>query len=139
MFFHQVIFNKSRAQHHAMVSKIPIQIDDLAKIPQISNDIENMLRLNSNIFLKEDAPYCFLSRVESSFAELTFGCNLNHMVSFIFQIKAKTSDSFVGCADFVAYLLLRFVASTLSCCSMSMFSLFMFCVAVLNVFFMIAE
>nr|POE55229.1 mechanosensitive ion channel protein 1, mitochondrial [Quercus suber] len=62
-----------------MVTKIPLQVDDLDKIPLITNDVKSMLRLNSKVFLGMEAPYCFLSRIESSFAELTLGCNLKHM------------------------------------------------------------
>ncbi|XP_057495845.1 mechanosensitive ion channel protein 1, mitochondrial-like [Actinidia eriantha] len=78
LFSSQVIVNKSRAQWRAMVTKIPLQIDDLSKIPQISEDIKNMLRLNLKVFLEKEPPYCFLSRIERSYAELTLGCNLKH-------------------------------------------------------------
>ncbi|KAF3441560.1 hypothetical protein FNV43_RR15474 [Rhamnella rubrinervis] len=81
LFSSQVIVNKSRAEWRAIVTKIPLQINDLDKIPQISNDIKSMLRSHSKVFLGKDAPYCFLSRIESSFAELTLGCNLKHMKS----------------------------------------------------------
>ncbi|KAJ7962435.1 Mechanosensitive ion channel [Quillaja saponaria] len=79
LFSSQVIVNKSRAQCRAIISKIPLHIDDVNKIPKISDDIRNMLRSNSKVFLGKDAPYCFLSRIESSYAELTLGCNLNQM------------------------------------------------------------
>ncbi|KAH0980258.1 hypothetical protein GBA52_007435 [Prunus armeniaca] len=79
LFSSQVIVNKSRAQWRAIVTKIPLQINDLDKIPQISNDIKGMLRSHSKVFLGKEAPYCFLSRPESSFAELTLGCNLKQM------------------------------------------------------------
>ncbi|XP_059651369.1 mechanosensitive ion channel protein 1, mitochondrial-like [Cornus florida] len=79
LFSSQVIVNKSRAQWRAIITKIPLQIGDFEKIPQISDDIKSMLRSNSNIFLGKEAPYCFLSRIERSFAELTLGCNLKHM------------------------------------------------------------
>ncbi|RXH93647.1 hypothetical protein DVH24_014223 [Malus domestica] len=79
LFSSQVIVNKSRAQWRAIVTKIPLQINDLDKIPQISTDIKSMLRSHSKVFLGKEAPYCFLSRLESSFAELTLGCNLKHM------------------------------------------------------------
>lgn len=72
--------NKSRAEWRATVNKIPIQINDLDKIPEISNGIKSMMRSHSKVFLGKEAPYCFLSRIESSFAELTLGCNLRHMV-----------------------------------------------------------
>ncbi|PON68053.1 Mechanosensitive ion channel [Parasponia andersonii] len=79
LFSSQVIVNKSRAEWRAVVTKIPLQINDLDKIPQIANDIVSMLRSHSKVFLGKEAPYCFLSRIESSFAELTLGCNLKHM------------------------------------------------------------
>ncbi|XAR54032.1 hypothetical protein NMG60_11029013 [Bertholletia excelsa] len=79
MFSSQVIINKSRAQWRAMVTKIPLRSDDLGKIPQISEDIKSMLRSNSKVFLEKEPPYCFLSRIERSYAEVTLGCNLKHM------------------------------------------------------------
>eukprot|EP00257_Ricinus_communis_P024271 XP_015584434.2 LOW QUALITY PROTEIN: mechanosensitive ion channel protein 1, mitochondrial [Ricinus communis] len=79
LFSSQVIVNKSRAQWRAMMSKIPVNIEDLNKIPQVSNDIKSMLKLNPKVFLGKEVPYCFLSRIESSFAELTIGCNLISM------------------------------------------------------------
>lgn len=72
--------NKSRARFRSMVRKVPLQIDDIDKISLISGDIKFMLRSNSNVFLGKEAPYCFLSQIERSYAELTFGCNLNQMV-----------------------------------------------------------
>lgn len=72
--------NKSRAQWHALVTKVPLQIDDFEKIPQISEDIKNMLKSNPNVFLEKEVPYCFLSKLERTYAELTLGCNLKHMV-----------------------------------------------------------
>ncbi|XVF33279.1 hypothetical protein REPUB_Repub17cG0155200 [Reevesia pubescens] len=79
LFFSQVIVNMSCAQWRAVVTKIPFQIEDLNKIPDISNDIKSMLQSNSKVFLGKEAPYCFLSHIESSYAELTVGCNLRHM------------------------------------------------------------
>ncbi|XVF73139.1 hypothetical protein PTKIN_Ptkin12aG0177700 [Pterospermum kingtungense] len=79
LFSSQVITNKSRAEWRAVVTKIPLQTEDLDKIPEISNDIKSMLRSNSKVFLGKEAPYCFLSHIESSYAELTVGCNLRHM------------------------------------------------------------
>ncbi|XVF22502.1 hypothetical protein REPUB_Repub12eG0178000 [Reevesia pubescens] len=79
LFSSQVITNKSRAQWRAVVTKIPLQIEDLDKIPEISNDIKSMLLSNSKVFLGKEAPFCFLSHIESSYAELTVGCNLRHM------------------------------------------------------------
>lgn len=79
LFSSQVIVNKSRAEYRAIITKIPLQIEDLSKIPQISGDVKNMLTSNAKVFLGKDVPYCFLSRVESSYAELTLGYNLKHM------------------------------------------------------------
>lgn len=80
LFSSQVIVNKSRAQWRGIVTKIPLQInDDLDKVPQISDDIKCMLRSHPKVFLGKEVPYCFLSRLESSFGELTLGCNLKHM------------------------------------------------------------
>ncbi|KAK7292712.1 hypothetical protein RJT34_15564 [Clitoria ternatea] len=75
----QVIVNKSRAEYRAIITKIPLQTEDLSKIPQIADDVNNMLRSNVKVFLGTDVPYCFLSRMESSFAELTLGYNLKNM------------------------------------------------------------
>ena len=97
--------NKSRAQWLAAVTKIPLQIEDLDKIPEISNDIKSMLQSNSKVFLGKEAPYCFLSHIESSYAELTVGCNLRHMVishpQFLFFF-------FLGCILYVLGLPLLF-------------------------------
>lgn len=79
-FLFQVIVNKSRAQWRAVVTKIPMQIDNHDKIPEISNAIKSMLKSSSYVFLDNEAPYCFLSHIESTFTELTIGCNLKHMV-----------------------------------------------------------
>ncbi|KAL2491002.1 Mechanosensitive ion channel protein 1 [Abeliophyllum distichum] len=76
----KAIVNKSRAPWCSMVTKIPLQIDDLEKIPQLTKDIKTMLKSNSNVFLGKEAPYCFLSRIERSYAELTLGCNLKQML-----------------------------------------------------------
>ncbi|XP_038976144.1 mechanosensitive ion channel protein 1, mitochondrial-like isoform X2 [Phoenix dactylifera] len=84
LFSSQVIVNKSRAQWRASVTKIPIRIHDIEKIPLISEEIKSMLHSNSKVFLEKDVPYCYLSRIENSFAELTLGCNLKSMGSFSF-------------------------------------------------------
>ncbi|BAF09657.1 mechanosensitive ion channel protein 1, mitochondrial isoform X1 [Oryza sativa Japonica Group] len=75
LFSSQIIVNKSRAVWRARVVKIPVIIEDLEKIPTISEEIKVKLRSNPNI----DAPYCYLSRLESSHGELTIGCNIKSM------------------------------------------------------------
>ncbi|KAM0048595.1 putative mechanosensitive ion channel MscS, LSM domain superfamily [Helianthus debilis subsp. tardiflorus] len=79
LFSSQAIVNKSRAGWRAMASKIPVQVEDLEKIPLISEEIKNMMKSNANVFLEKEQPYCYLSRVERSFAELSIGCNLKRM------------------------------------------------------------
>jgi MscS family membrane protein len=71
-----MIVNKSRAQWHASVAKLPVRIEDIEKIPAITKEIKVMLMSNSKI----DAPYCSLSRLESSTGELTIGCNIKSTV-----------------------------------------------------------
>ncbi|KAF9589541.1 hypothetical protein IFM89_025301 [Coptis chinensis] len=63
----------------AMVTKIPLRFDSLEKVPQITDEIKSMLKSNSKIFLGKEVPYCFLSGIETSYAELTLGCNLKQM------------------------------------------------------------
>lgn len=79
MFSSQVIVNKSRAGWRAFISKIPLQFDNLEKVPQISSNIKSMLESYPKVFLGREAPYCYLSRIENSYAELTLGCNLKHL------------------------------------------------------------
>ncbi|KAL6569550.1 U2 snRNP complex subunit msl1 [Orobanche minor] len=79
LFASQVIVNKSRAKWRFMVRKVPLRTEDVDKIPQISEDIKSMLKSNPNVFLEKEPPYCFLSHIERSYAELTLGCNLKRM------------------------------------------------------------
>ncbi|XP_028770396.1 mechanosensitive ion channel protein 1, mitochondrial [Neltuma alba] len=79
LFSSQVIVNKSRAECRAILSKIPLRIEDINKIPKIADDIKSMLRTNAKVFLEKDAPYCYLSHIESSYAQLTIGYNLKYM------------------------------------------------------------
>ncbi|CAN6253777.1 unnamed protein product, partial [Urochloa humidicola] len=72
LFSSQMIMNKSRAQRHVSVSKLPLRTEDLEKIPTITEEIKSMLASNPKI----DAPYCYLSRLEGSRGELTVGCNI---------------------------------------------------------------
>jgi mechanosensitive ion channel protein 1/2/3 len=72
--------NKPRADYHAITTKIPFHTKDFSKISHISNDIKGMLTSNAKVFLGKDVPCCFLSRIESKYAELTLGYNLKNMV-----------------------------------------------------------
>ncbi|PIA44666.1 hypothetical protein AQUCO_01700337v1 [Aquilegia coerulea] len=82
LFSSQSIVNRSQAHWRAMETKIPVKIDNLENISQISDDIKSMLKSNSKIFLGEDVPYCFL-RIESTYPALVFGCNLRQMVNYL--------------------------------------------------------
>ncbi|XP_020581234.1 mechanosensitive ion channel protein 1, mitochondrial isoform X2 [Phalaenopsis equestris] len=79
LFSSQVIVNKSRARLRACIKNIAIQVDDLEKVPHVTNEIKSMLLSNPTVSLEKDTPYCFLSRIENSFVELTLGCNLKNM------------------------------------------------------------
>ncbi|KAF8768616.1 hypothetical protein HU200_007166 [Digitaria exilis] len=72
LFSSQMIMNKSRAQRHVSLSKLPLRTEDIEKIPTITEEIKAMLMSNPKI----DAPYCYLSRLEGSRGELTIGCNI---------------------------------------------------------------
>ncbi|XP_061341280.1 mechanosensitive ion channel protein 1, mitochondrial-like [Gastrolobium bilobum] len=60
-FTSQPIVNESRAECRAIITIIPMQTVDLSKIPQISDDVESMLRSNAKVFLGKDVPSCCLS------------------------------------------------------------------------------
>uniref|UniRef100_A0A0D9W8I3 Mechanosensitive ion channel MscS domain-containing protein n=1 Tax=Leersia perrieri TaxID=77586 RepID=A0A0D9W8I3_9ORYZ len=81
LFSSQVIVNRTRAKWRANVTKIPIRIEDIEKVPALSEEIKVMLRSNPNVVADPDAqaPYCYLSRLENSYGELTIGCNLKTM------------------------------------------------------------
>jgi small-conductance mechanosensitive channel len=79
LFSSQMIVNRSRASWRASVTKIPIRIEDIEKVPSVSEAIKEMVRSNPNVSFESDAPYCYLSRLESSYGELTIGCNLKNM------------------------------------------------------------
>jgi MscS family membrane protein len=61
---------------YASVAKLPIRIEDIEKVPAITEEIKVMLTSNSKI----DAAYCYLSRLEISSGELTIGCNIKSTV-----------------------------------------------------------
>ncbi|KAL6651256.1 hypothetical protein ACP70R_010181 [Stipagrostis hirtigluma subsp. patula] len=79
LFSSQMIVNRSRADWRASSTKIPIRIEDIEKVPAVSEEIKVMLRSNPNVSFESDAPYCYLSRLESSYGELTIGYNLKNM------------------------------------------------------------
>lgn len=91
----QVIVNKSRAQWRAMVTTVPFQIEDFDIIVQISDDVKSMLKSNPNVFLEKEAPYCYLSKIEKTYAELTLGCNLRYAVCFSFSVVSTIIVKFI--------------------------------------------
>ncbi|KAL9228905.1 hypothetical protein vseg_004435 [Gypsophila vaccaria] len=78
-FSSQVITNKSRGEWRGYVRRIPLQFDNLEKVPLAADDIQSMLNSYPKVFLGKDAPYCYLSQIEGSYAELTVGCNLKRL------------------------------------------------------------
>jgi mechanosensitive ion channel protein 1/2/3 len=94
-----MIVNKSRAQWHASLMKIPIKIDEIEKIPLISEEIKAKLKSNQKVFLQRGAPFCHLSRVEGSLGDLTIGCNLIAMVCLcifsLYFLYHKNVNSFL--------------------------------------------
>ncbi|KAJ1280513.1 hypothetical protein BS78_04G238700, partial [Paspalum vaginatum] len=76
LFSSQMIVNKSRARWHVSVLKLPLRIEDIEKIPTITEEIKAALLSNQKV----DAPYCYLSRLEGSRGELTGGCNIQSTV-----------------------------------------------------------
>ena len=62
------------------MTKIPIKLEDIEKVPAVAEEIKAMLRSNPKVILETDAPYCYLSRLESSYGELVIGCILQKMV-----------------------------------------------------------
>lgn len=69
--------------YKAILTKIPLQSEDLSKIALILEDIvAGMLTSSATVLLKYDLPYCYLSRIGSSFVELTMGYNLRNTVRF---------------------------------------------------------
>lgn len=99
-----MIVNKSRAEWRSMATSIPIQISDYDKIPKISEEIKSFLRSNPKVFLGTEGPYCYLSRIESSFAELNLGCNLKKMVDFSLPVSNFINVFFASL--FCVYILL---------------------------------
>ncbi|CAM0903231.1 unnamed protein product [Alopecurus aequalis] len=79
MFTSQMIVNRSRAQSRVSVTRIPIRLEDIEKVPALSQEIKAMLRSNAKVILDTDAPYCHLSKLENSYGELVIGCILQKM------------------------------------------------------------
>lgn len=70
--------NESCVAYKAILTKIPLQSEDLSKISLILKDIAGMLTSSATVLLKYDPPYCYVSCIGSSFVELTMGYNLRN-------------------------------------------------------------
>ncbi|KAI9085558.1 hypothetical protein K1719_032401 [Acacia pycnantha] len=78
-FTKQVIVIKCRAEWRGTISKIRMRIEAIDRIGKISREMKSMLTANGNVLLGKRAPYCYLSRIETSHAEVTLGYNLKPM------------------------------------------------------------
>ncbi|XP_062226534.1 mechanosensitive ion channel protein 1, mitochondrial-like isoform X2 [Phragmites australis] len=112
LFSSQMIVNRSRAIGRASVTKIPIRIEDIEKVPSISEEIKVMLRSNQNIVLEDD-PFCYLSRLESSYGELTIGCNIRNMKKD--EWVSAEQDILLGAARIIKSYGIE-LGSTMQCC-----------------------
>ncbi|CAH1415968.1 unnamed protein product [Lactuca virosa] len=65
--------------NYAFCSQIFVQVDEIEKIHEISEEIINMMKSNSNVYLKGKQPYCQHSKLEGYCIELTLGCYLKKM------------------------------------------------------------
>ncbi|KAG2568225.1 hypothetical protein PVAP13_7NG303100 [Panicum virgatum] len=112
LFSSQMIVNRSRADWRASVTKIPIRIEDIEKVPSVSEEIRVMLRSNPNVS-NSDVPYCYLSRLESSYGELTIGCNLKNMRKD--EWLSAEQDILLGAARIIKSHGIE-LGSTMQCC-----------------------
>ncbi|KAJ1272362.1 hypothetical protein BS78_06G196200 [Paspalum vaginatum] len=113
LFSSQMIVNRSRANWRASVTKIPIRIEDIEKVPSASEEIKVMLRSNPNVSFDSDVPYCYLSRLESSYGELTIGCNLKNMRKD--EWLSTEQDILLGAARIIKSHGIE-LGSTMQCC-----------------------
>ncbi|CAN6229276.1 unnamed protein product [Urochloa humidicola] len=113
LFSSQMIVNRSRANWRASVTKIPIRIEDIEKVPSVSEEIKVMLRSNPNVSFDSDVPYCYLSRLESSYGELTIGCNLKNMRKD--EWLSTEQDILLGAARIIKSHGIE-LGSTMQCC-----------------------
>eukprot|EP00250_Pteridium_aquilinum_P009925 c19032_g1_i1 orf=79-1659(+) len=75
-FSSQVIVNKSRATWRAFSVKVPVQLNDFEKVPQITQEVRNMLKSHPKVTLQNGVPLCYASRVIGTSLEITILCNL---------------------------------------------------------------
>ncbi|KAI5058553.1 hypothetical protein GOP47_0026723 [Adiantum capillus-veneris] len=75
-FSSQVIVNKSRATWRAFSVKIPVQLNDYEKIPQITQEIKNMLKSHPSVTFQNGVPLCYASRIAGNSLEIIISCNL---------------------------------------------------------------
>ncbi|KAH7288552.1 hypothetical protein KP509_31G030700 [Ceratopteris richardii] len=75
-FSSQAIVNKSRATWRSFTLKIPIQLTDFEKVPQITEEVKNMLKSHPNVTFQNGVPLCHASRISGSVLEISVLCNL---------------------------------------------------------------
>ncbi|KAF7002896.1 hypothetical protein CFC21_018306 [Triticum aestivum] len=113
LFSSQIIVNRSRAQWRVSVTKIPIKLEDIEKVPAVAEEIKSMLRSNPKVISETDAPYCYLSRLESSYGELVIGCILQKMRKD--DLIYAEQDILLGAARIIKSHGVEF-GSTTQCC-----------------------
>lgn len=75
-FSSQVIVNKSRPTWRAFSVKVPVHLTDFEKIPQITQEVKDMLKSHPKVTLQNGVPLCYASRVAGTSLEVTILCNL---------------------------------------------------------------
>lgn len=83
----QGIVNESRYPTHTMKTDIFVNIDKFEKIPKICEEIRDLMRCNSNVYLDEDQPYCYLSLVAPLSVKISLGCKLKEGEENISHVK----------------------------------------------------
>lgn len=71
--------NKSRAPSHSFTAKIPVHLKDFEKIPQITLEVQEMLRNHPKVHRNNGVPHCYVSRVSSLSMDITINCSLKRM------------------------------------------------------------
>lgn len=114
LFSSQIIVNRSRAQSRVSITKIPIRLEDIQKVPELSQEIRAMLRSNPKVISETDAPYCYLSKLENSYGELVIGCILQKMKKD--ELLYVEQDILLAAAGIIRSHGVEFGNTTSQCC-----------------------
>lgn len=79
LFSNQVIVNRSRAPWHAFNTKMPVHKEDFQKVPQITQEIRDMLKNHPKVYIHNGVPHCYVSRVGGLSLDISIVCNLKLM------------------------------------------------------------